>query len=136
MVRCSCGNLPAGGGEPQKFFVKPPYRRPQRSLDCIELNLVGLARPFIHKELLELDRQHADGLWKVLVDPPGEIATSKLHVFSHVQVASHEIFVVKHFDGALCFFNAKHREEAVAFGAMRLAVVDDFYIAHGSNTFE
>lgn len=51
-------------------------------------------------------------------------------------VASHERLVIEHFHAADGIFPLEHFDEAIAFGAMGATVVDDFDIAHGSDSFE
>lgn len=52
------------------------------------------------------------------------------------ELAAHEELIVQDFYGALGFFYIDHFDEAVAFGAVGAAVIDDFDAADGTDAFE
>src|SRR3954463_8349892 len=55
-------------------------RLPDRKMLC----RIQLARPLVHEELFNFNRQRANRVRKVLVNPSRQLAAKKLHILSHI----------------------------------------------------
>jgi hypothetical protein len=68
-----------------------PDDRPSPGIRGLELLREELTSPLVHEDLLDLDRQATGRVREALMHPARELTAPKLHVLSHVEVATEKL---------------------------------------------